>query len=262
MDQPTISTKELISRIRFLGDTYPKEELDLLLTREDTIPELINIINQVSEEPELFLSEPPRFDHIYAAVLLGHLNVREAFYPFLQTLKLENDLALDLYDDYLVTTAGRILADTYPGEIVMDRDMPIMPDLDALFDLIDDQSLDECIRATGIQAITSLVLQKRISREMVEYYYHDLLQGKLIDESGYMYTILIDSCIVLNYRNLYDDIVDAFAQKKVNTLNMSLDDVEEQFKNYDPTYARDCQPITNIHEEFTWWDGHYQPGNS
>ncbi len=262
MGDPTISTKELVKKIRYIDDTYPKEELDLLLIREDAIPELLSILDLVRKEPELFLSEPDRIDHIYAAVLLGQLNIREAFYPFLQTLKLPDDNALELYDDYLVTTAGRILADTYPGEIVMDGNIPSMPDLDALFDLIDDQSLDECIRATGIQAITSLVLQKRISREMVEYYYHDLLQGDLVDESGYMYTILIDSCMVLNFRDLYDDIAEVFAQKKVNALDMSLDDVEEQFRNYDPLYADDCRPITNVHEEFTWWAGHYQPGNS
>jgi hypothetical protein len=262
MDNPTVSTKELIKKIRYIGDTYPKDELDRLLKREDTITELIDILNLVSQKPELFLSEPERFDHIYAAILLGQLGAREAFYPFLEILKLPNDLALDLYDEYLVTTAGRILADTYPGEIIMDGNSPSFPDLDALFELIDDISLDECIRATGIQAITSLVLQKRISGEMIEYYYHDLLRGDLDDETGYIYTILIDSCMVLNFRNLYDDIEEVFAQKKVDPFHMSLDDVEAQFRNYDPMYANDYLPITNIHEEFTWWNGQFQPDNT
>lgn len=262
MDTPIVSTKELVKKIRYIGDTYPKDVLDQLLNREDAISELMDILKLVSQEPESFLNEPDRFDHIYASIILGQLGAKEAFYPFLEILKLPNDLALDLFDDYLVTTAGRILADTYTGEIVMDEDTPIIPELDALFELIDDLSLDESIRATGIQAITSLVLQKRISVEMIEYFYHDLLQGELEDESGYIYTILIDSCMVLNFRNLYDDIAEVFAQKKVDAFHMSLDDVEAQFRDYDPMYANDYRPITNIHEELAWWAGQYQPDNS
>ena len=262
MKEPIVSTKELLEKIRYIGEEYPKEELDLLMTRQDLVPELLGILQLVRQEPELFLAEPDRFDHIYASILLGQLGVREAFYPFLEILKLPDDQALALFDDYLVTTAGRILANTYPGDVIMDGSIPSFPDLDALFNLIDNSSLDESIRATGIQAITSLVLQKRISKEMIEYYYHDLLQGDLEDESGYMYTILIDSCMVLNFHNLFDNIVEVFNQKKVDSYHISLDDVEEQFRNYDPMYANDCRPITNIHEEFIWWAGHYQPQNS
>ena len=261
MGTTTVSTKELLNEIRYLGESYPKGELDQLLTRNDVISELIGILDLVNQEPQRFLEEK-RFDHIYAALLLGQLGSAEAFYPFLNILKLPNDLALELYEDYLVTTAGRILANTYPGDVVMDGNSTSFPDLDALFELVNDISLDECIRATGIQAITTLVLQKRISREMIVYYYHDLLQGGLEDESGYVYTVLIDSCLVLNFRGLYDDILEVFAQKKVDLNHISLDDVEEQFREYNPSYANDYLPITEVHKEFTWWAGHYQPQNT
>ena len=261
MDYSTIPTEELLRKIRYRGEVYPKEELDQLLTRKDAIPKLIDIIVLVNQKPELFL-EANRFDYIYASILLGQLGVREAFYPILNILKMSNDLALDLYDDYLVTTVGRILANIYPGDVGTEGTAATYPDLHALFELIDDSSLDECIRATGIQAITSLVLQKRISKEMIEYYYHDLLQGDLEDESGFVYTILIDSCMVLNFLNLYDDILELFAQKKVDSNHITLDDVEEQFRDYNPSYANDYLPITDIHKEFTWWAGHYQSQKS
>ena len=256
MGTTIVSTKDLLEKIRYIGESYPKDELDQLLTRHDSIPELIGILELVHQDPQRFLEEN-RFDHVYAAVLLGQLGSTDAFYPFLHILKLPNDLALELYKEYLVTTAGRILANTYPGDVVMGA----FPDLEALFELVNDITLDECIRATGIQAITSLVLQKRISREMIVYYYHDLLQGGLEDESGYVYTMLIDSCLVLNFRGLYDDILEVFAQKKVDVNHISIDDVEEQFREYNPSYANDYLPISEVHKEFAWWTGQDYPEN-
>lgn len=250
----SLSMQELLAEIRYDQGRYPKEALDELIYRQDeAIPDLVKILKQVAVSPELFTDSPRRIDHIYAVMLLSQFQAAEGFEPFLHTLQLPDDLAFALYGDLLMNCGGRIVASLYSGLSIMEDDLVSFPELDAIFDLIDNTSLDELIRGIGFQAITSLVRQRKISRDLIQYYYHDLLQGHLEDESGILYTLLIDSCMELDFRELKEEIMDVFESRRANTAIISRDDVEGHFK--DRTFLDEDQykPITAIHEELQNW---------
>jgi len=88
---------------------------------------------------------------------------------------------------------------------------------------------------------------------LIQYYYHDLLQGHLEDESGILYTLLIDSCMELDFRELKEEIMDVIESRRANTAIISRDDVEGHFN--DGTFLDEDQykPITAIHEELQNW---------
>ncbi len=248
------SMEELLNEIRHDRGRYPKEALDELINRRDAaIPELVKIVEQIAVSPSLFTDTPERLDHIYAVMLLSQFQAADGFDPFLHTLQLPDDLAFALYGDLLMNCGGRILGSLYSGLTVMEDDLVSFPELDAIFDLIDNTSLDELIRGIGFQAITSIVMQRKISKDLIQYYYHDLLQGELEDETGILYTLLIDSCMQLDFRELNDEIMDAFESRRANAAILSPDDVERHFNNGILTDKGSYKPIANIHEELGDW---------
>lgn len=254
-EMQSLSMEKLLEEIRYDQGRYPREALDeLIKRREESIPELLKIVELVSVSPGLFTDTPSRFDHIYAVLLLSQFQAADAFAPYLRTLQLPDDTAFTLYGDLLTNCGGRILANLYSGLAVMESDLVSFPELDAIFDLIDDTSLDELIRGVGFQAITALVRQKKISRELIQYYYHDLLQGDLDDESGILYTLLIDSCMELDFRELSDDIMSVFEEKRADGSMIAPDDVEAHFNDGTMLDKEDqYKPITNVHEELDGW---------
>ena len=242
--------QKLLEEIRYKRGKYPKKALDELIDRRDeAIPELLKIVEQAAISPELFMDTPERIDHIYAVLLLSQFQAAEAFNPFLHTLQLPDDLAFVLYGDLLTNSGGRIVANLYSGLAVMEDDLVSFPDLDAIFALIDDTSLDELIRGIGFQAITALVKQRKVSKDLIQYYYHDLLQGELDDESGILYTLLIDSCVELDFRELTDEIIDVLESRRADTSIQFSEDGEVYFNDGLLLDKDPYGPITNIHEE-------------
>lgn len=250
----SMKIEDLLEKIRYLGDSYPTNELNEIIARkEEAIPVLMKILKQVSSNPKGF-QEPGRMDYLYAIMLLAQFQIKEGFYPFLDTLRLPNDLALELYKEFFNKDTGRIIASMYSGEEIWKDGIVQHPELDAILELINDSTLDVYIRAAGFDAIENLVLQNRLPKEIVQYYYHDLLQENLNDDTGLLCNELILSCIQLDFPEMLDDIKDAFETRRIVPAFLSLEDVEAYFNSEDKEiYLNDCSPITDIHLEIPDW---------
>lgn len=254
----TLSIQKLLEEIRYDRGRYPHEALDeLIIQRDEAIPELVKIVEQVQDSPGFFTDTPERFDHIYAVMLLSQFQAAEAFAPFLCTLQLPDDLAFSLYGDLLMNCGGRIVASLYSGMSILEGDLASYPELDAIFDLIHNTSVDELIRGIGFQAITSLVRQRKVSSDLIQYYYHDLLQGDLDEESDILYSLLIDSCMELKFHELLDEITDASPSRRGNIVILNSSDAMEEdyfhFNNEIRLEKDQYKSIENIHEELAGW---------
>ena len=70
---------ELIDRIKCDPDRiFPEEELaEIIARKEEAIPLLLNILRQVRDNPEKYISRPDYFGHNYAIYLLAQFRVEE-----------------------------------------------------------------------------------------------------------------------------------------------------------------------------------------
>jgi hypothetical protein len=228
--------KEIMESIRYNNGTFPRKELQQIIEREEeAIPHLLQILEEVKDNPKKYLEEPSRIDFIYALYLLSQFRVKALTPILIEILCLPDGMPDELLGDTITEGIGRMLATVYDGDI-----QPIQQ-------LIENPEVDDFVRGQGVHCLAMLVFSGRLERESVLNYFHELFNGRLTDVNHMLNAQLVSSCNDLYPEELYEDIVRIFDEGKIDTMMINLDDV-------DRTLQMSNEKVLEINKQ----DHHYQ----
>lgn len=245
--------KDLIKKIQYNNGRFPRKEIQEIIERkEEAIPELMKVLEDVLDNPEKYIEDGNYFTHIYAIYLLAQFRTEGYYELLIKILRLPNEMPHDLFGDTITEAAGRIIA-TICGD-----------DIQPIKGLSEDSGVDEYVRGSALRALVILVLQNRLKREEVLEYFKYLLNGGLKDQHSYVLAEVVVCCDYLYPEELYDDIRKAFEKDLIadgiidldyikNTLRSDKDEVLEDTK-----YNLHMQLIDDTIKELEWWACFYK----
>lgn len=210
---PTESSKkavtEIIKQIEYIADrAFPEEELkEIIARKEEAIPVLMDTLKRAANDPETYSSDKDYVGHIYAIYLLAQFKVTAVYPIVVELFSLPDEILHDLFGDTMVEDGGRILASICGN------------DLEPIKELIENEKIDEYVRAEAIQALAVLALNNNIRREEIIAYYRELF-NKI--ENMTTLTLLISTVTDIYPGELYEEIKKAFKDEKVDTFLIDL----------------------------------------
>ena len=108
--------KEIIDSLKLFDRTYKHEEIEEALARKDEIiPYLIEILEEVLSYPIKYAEDENYFGHIYSLMLLGHFKENRVHKIIVDLFSLPNDLPSQLFGDTVTEDLPVILLNTCGG---------------------------------------------------------------------------------------------------------------------------------------------------
>jgi len=211
-----VDNLQLIDSLHYAMDYIPKRALrffSALENQQETVSLLVEEIEEVLEHPAEFVEEGSQF-LFYALMILGHFRSKEAI-PLIRELGFLDQEAIDeLLGERLFDSVSLAIAQIFSEEI------------DRLKVLIEDVSMDECIRATCVQSIIYLYGQRVLSRDHVVAYFINLLK-KPREKISFFYEVIINASLILHPKEMIEEIRKIVSEGIIDASDVSLEDVEE-----------------------------------
>ena len=169
--------KEIVEKLKYYTPELPKEAIkEALKHKEEITPKLLDMLEYTKENLEAICKEKDEFfGYSYAFFILAEFKEKKAF-PYLIDI-LNKDVEVveyiigDDYPDYL----PRLLASTYNGD---DK---------ALFNIIENENVDEFVRSSVLTAFSILYFHGVKSREFLVNYFKKLLEERKENDDAYLY---------------------------------------------------------------------------
>ena len=191
---------------------FPEEELEeIIANQEEAIPLLLDVLKDVREDKEKYITNVDYFGHIYAVYLLAQFRAMEAYPLVLELFSLPNEQPDQLFGD-MMDSSGRILASICGGDVASIKQM------------IENEEIDEYIRAQAITALAILTLNGEFERQELMAYYKELF--RTIDNMTIL-TLLINLCTEIYPEELYEEIKEAYKNDKVDYLMIGMESVDQ-----------------------------------
>lgn len=211
--------EQLLRAIRHNDGTFPQSELQQIIDRkEEAIPYLLRIMNELKEDYAKVINEPARFDYVYAYYLLAQFRVKDLFPILIELLIKPGKTVEEIFNDDITEGIGRILASVYDG------------DIDSLQRLIEDTNAYEYARGQGLVALVALVFDGQLSREFVMDYFKRLMAERREEPSGYFHAEIICCCDDLYPEEVYPEIRSLYEDHVVETGIINLDSINRTLK--------------------------------
>ena len=95
-----MEVQELIDNLATLDGKYKRQEIEEALSRRDEIvPLLTEVLQNLLENPDKYLADQNYFGHIYAVILLGHFKEKRAHEVILKLFSMPGDMPYELFGD-------------------------------------------------------------------------------------------------------------------------------------------------------------------
>ncbi|MDP5276447.1 DUF1186 domain-containing protein [Chengkuizengella axinellae] len=241
--------KTVIESIKYNDGKFPRKQLEQIIERkEEAIPELLFIVREVKENPDVFLEDhESRMDFHYAIHLLSQFRVKEFFPLWIDILSLPEQLSDAVLGDIITEAGGRMIASVFKG------------DLGSIQTLIENTQLSEFVRGQGLHALVILALHGLLERKFVINYFKTLLTEKLSEEHDGFNAHLVNSCVDLYPQETYEFIEAAIEKEMVDFMMISMEDVDQTLAMPKETIFE--ENLTDIHyqlindtiTEMQWW---------
>ena len=113
-----VTVDEILDSFKIFSGVYEKEMVDAAIERNaEIIPRLIDILRNVISDPTPYLEDENRFDHIYALMLLGHLEATDAHQTIVDLFSLPDDIPYKIFGDLASSDLPIILLRTCGGSL-------------------------------------------------------------------------------------------------------------------------------------------------
>ena len=198
--------------------------------RDEMIPHLLRILDDVVASPRDCFVRGSSFAHIYALHLLAQFRVTAAYPLVIRYARIEPETLSGISGEVITEGFCRILASVYDGDIV-----PIKA-------LIEDPAVDEYARAASLRALTTLFYAGQIERAILIEYYGHLLRGGLPRDNPFIFGCLVSAIADIHPGELLDEIRLAYEAQRVDSFHVSLEEVEDDA-------ARDRDAVLAEHRE-------------
>ena len=214
--EETTAVQEILKALEFYDGTFPRKALeDAVHHREQIIPDLLRIIEQIKEKAEKSEVHPDYMAHLYAMFLLAQFRERRAYPLIVDFFQLPGERTYDLTGDVVTENLGQILASVSGGDTRL------------MTALAENEAADDYVRDAALGGLLVLVACEEKSRDEVMAYFKSLFRGKLDRKPSHVWGGLISCCTQLYPEEVMEDIKKVFEEDLVDLFYITLDDVEE-----------------------------------
>jgi len=193
---------------------FPLEALvESVQNREEVIPELLKVIQKVTENKQQVIDHEDYTMSIYAMYLLAQFREKKAYQVIIDFFYMPDEKALEIVGDMYVEDLGRILASVSGGDISL------------LQQLIENSEAQELIRASAVESLMVLVHVGEKTRDEIIAYFKSLFSGKLERKNSLVWVSLVSCCVDLYPEEVLEEIEDAFDDGLVEDVLVELNEV-------------------------------------
>ncbi len=245
----TYEIDEIITAFETYDGEYKREHVDAALARRDEIiPELIAILENVNANPEYYIYEEANyFAHNYAVLLLGYFKATEAHQTLIELASLPDELPDFLLGDTITEDFSAVLFNTCGGC------------LEEIKRLVMNRSAYVYCRSAAMQALSFAVVEGLISRDEAFAFLGPLFTGNEASPYSSFWDLLAFTIYDLHPKGMMDVIKWAYQRGLIsprstttqefidrNELSVedALADIRMDLKRYTPD---------DFHKRMEWW---------
>lgn len=186
----TMTVAEILDELTSYTGEFPQEAVEAAVERrEEIVPELLRILDEVTEDPEALL-DPDFMGHLYALHLLAQLREPAAYPRLLRLVRLPPDVVDAALGDTVTEGLPPMLAVLSRGDATSIRA------------LVEDREVCEWVRGSAVVALEEMALAGDLSREEVVEYLGELLEGRLEQEHSNVWDTVVASASHLHATEL------------------------------------------------------------
>ncbi|UCE08456.1 MAG: DUF1186 domain-containing protein [bacterium] len=247
MEKTNIIT-EILEAFKIFDGNYKREQVDAAIElKEEITPFLIEILENVLLDPDTYIQNDDRYDHIYSLMLLGHFRESKAHNIIIDLFSLPGNTAHELFGDLATSDLPTILIRTCGGSIELIKSMASNKDAD-----------DYC-RVSALNAMAYAVVEKIVSREEVISFFGTLFTGDETDEFSDFWSLLANLVcdlypeeIMDTIKKAYDDDLIASGMIRYEDFKKALEDGKEKcLEELKADLER--RSLDDIHDSMSWW---------
>ena len=211
--------EQLLQTILYNDGRFPHNELQQIIERkEEAVPYLLQIMNDLKEDYKKVIDRPTRIDFIYAYYLLAQFQVKELFPIMIDILSKPSEICKEIFGDAITEDMGRILASIYNGEIEL------------LQRLIENTKANEYARGQALIAMVALVLNGQLSREFAMNYFKQQMNERHADVSYYLNAEIVCCCDDLYPEEVYTDIQRLYEDQVIEEMVIGMSSIDKTLK--------------------------------
>jgi hypothetical protein len=198
-----------------LGE-LPREAIEAAIAKKSQITSyLLQILEDAINRIDEVIEDDNYQGHLYAMYLLAQFREERAFSLVIQLFSFPGEIPHSIAGDVLTEDLGRIIASMCGTQC------------EKLYDLIQNPSINEYVRAACQASLVILVGCGTLPRATVIDYFKSLFEGKLERVHSFVWDNLIACCCSLYPDELYPYIRKAFDDNLVDTTFINLEDVRK-----------------------------------
>jgi hypothetical protein len=238
-----MDVQELLVHLDRHCGSFPKELVaEAILRREEIIPEFLSVLEDIDRNPEPWLANDERMVHIYALYLLALFRETRAYPLLVRIFSRPGEFPFELAGDVVTQDLGRILASVSGGEI------------NGMVALIENESVNEWVRAVAMDSIVSLVTIGQRTRDEAMTYFLQLFH-KLKRKPGAQWCGLANVCADLWPQEAIGELRRAYEEGLVDPWSIEWEDIEDALaQGWQGTPQRSYREplITDLAKNMTW----------
>jgi hypothetical protein len=219
---------EILRQLERLTEKFPYAAVEAAVAqREEIVPELLRIVDDTTQRAAELADDSDYMAHLYALFLLAQFREARAYPVVIRFASLPGELLDALGGDFVTEDLGRVLASVCGSE------------LDGIQSLIENDHIDQWVRAAAVCSLVTLVAAGQKSREEIVGYFAELFRGRLAREWSPVWDTLVCETCDLHPAELMDDIRNAYEEGLVDPGFIGFDDVQRDLeKGRDRVLAR------------------------
>ncbi len=243
---PTSDTPaELLTRLaeappRPYPDSIIKEMIDRM--EEMTLP-LLEVLTDAAQRPKHYVKAGNWKQVVFASYLLAQFRVTAAFQPLCTLLGGPEEDLDAIFSDMITEDMGNILASVYDGD-----DRPLRA-------LVENQNAADYVRGcTVTRCYQCMLVEGKITRDVLETYVTELLGGKLERVPGIIWDCWTVFCAELGFASTIPLIQKAIDDDLCDPYYYGFDEILRAASNGDDDdWKKSTGLIQDTVKETSWW---------
>ena len=227
-----MEVKEILEEMKYCTGSLPKEAIkEAIKQKEEIIPKLLEMLEYTKENLEnIVKGEDDFFGYTYSFFLLAEFREKRCFPYLIELINMDEEIVDYILGDDYPEYLPRLIASCYNGD---DK---------ALFDIIENENIDEFIRSSVLQVFAILYLNDIKTRKFLTDYFIELIENRKDDSYLYQEIITItDHLCLYELKDKIKDIYDLVSEREI-------EDLEEKLKDKDYVINIDDYPINPFYE--------------
>jgi hypothetical protein len=207
--------EELLAQLDEHRGSFPADLVaEVMARREEVIPRLLEILEDIDRDPEPWLADEESMLHIWALYLLALFREPRAYPLLVRIFSRPGEFAFELTGDVATQDLGSMLASVSGG------------DTSGMKALIENEQANEYVRSGAMDAMVSLVTTGQRARDEVMAYFVQLFH-KLERKPGAQWDGLANACTDLWPQEAVDELHRAYEDDLVDPRSIGWREIEE-----------------------------------